>query len=104
MKIQILYIDECASYQNAREWLEQVLAEEGMYAPIEMIRVTDEEDAVNKQFVGSPTLRVDGADLFPEQTSNVYAIQCRVYRTAQGFKGTPTKEMLRAAILQRAGA
>lgn len=98
MKIELLYFDECPSYQVARVLLEQVLAEEGITAPIEMIRVADEDDALDKQFVGSPTLRVNGADLFPDQTSDVFAMQCRVYRTPQGFKGVPTKEMLRAAL------
>lgn len=98
MKIQLLYFDECPSYQSARSTLDQVLTEEGIDASVEMMRVAEEEDAVKKQFVGSPTLRINGADLFPEQTSGVYAMQCRVYRTPEGFKGVPTKEMMREAL------
>ena len=100
MRIELLYFDDCPSYQDARATLEQILAEESITAQIEMVRVVDDDDAQAKQFVGSPTLRMNGADLFPEQLSGVFAMQCRVYRTSQGFKGTPSKEMLRDALRQ----
>ena len=98
MKIELLYLTDCPSYQGARIAVEQVLVEEGIAAPMEMVCVMDEDDATMKQFVGSPTLRVNGADLFPDQMSGVYSMQCRVYHTPQGFKGIPTKEVLRAAL------
>lgn len=101
MKTELFYFDNCPSYQSAPLILEQALAEEGMDTPIEMIRVMDDADAISKQFVGSPTLGVNGAKLFPDQMSGVYTMQCRVYRTLQGYKGIPTKEMLRAALLAK---
>lgn len=103
MRIELLYFDDCASYQEARATLEQILAEESITAQIEMVRVVDDDDAQAKQFVGSPTLRVNGADLFPEQLSGAFAIQCRVYRTPEGFKGIPTKELLRTALQRHTG-
>jgi hypothetical protein len=98
MNIELMYFDTCPSYQNARALLEQVLAEERINAPVEMVPVRDDEDAVLKQFVGSPTLRANGVDLFAEQASGVYAMQCRVYRTPDGLRGWPTKSMIRAAL------
>jgi hypothetical protein len=98
MKIELLYFDTCPSYQTARALLDQVLAEERIIASVEMVQVHGDEDAVLNQFVGSPTLRVNGVDLFAEQASGVYAMQCRVYRTPEGLKGWPTKEMIRAAL------
>ncbi len=98
MRMELLYFDDCPSYQDARATLEQILAEESITAQIEMIPVVDNDDAQAKQFFGSPTLCMNGADLFPEQTSGIFAMQCRVYRTPQGFKGVPSKEMLRDAL------
>lgn len=98
MKIELLYFAGCPSYRDTLSTLEQVLAAEKIDAQIEMVRIIDEDDARQKQFVGSPTLRADGEDLFPEQTSGVFAMQCRVYWTTQGFKGTPTFDMLRGAL------
>ncbi len=98
MKIELLWFDECPSYQEARTRLEQVLCEEGIDAVIEMIQVHDHTDAVARKFLGSPTIRLNGIDPFAEPGQDNFAMQCRVYRTPAGLKGTPTKEMLRAAV------
>ena len=98
MKIELLWFDDCPSYQDARELLEQALREEKIIAPIEMVQVRDNADAVAQKFLGSPTIRLNGVDLFAEAGQNNFAMQCRVYRTPAGLKGWPTKEMLRAAV------
>ena len=48
-------------------------------------------------FPGSPTIRVDGADLFP--TDEPPSLNCRIYRLADGrFSPTPDPDELRAAL------
>ncbi|MDE3089533.1 MAG: DUF2703 domain-containing protein [Chloroflexota bacterium] len=98
MKIELLWFDECPSYQGARELLEQVLREEKIDAAIEMVQVRDHADALAKRFLGSPTIRLNGVDQFAEPGQESFAMQCRVYRTPDGLKGVPTKGMLRAAV------
>ncbi len=98
MKVELLWFDGCPSYQTARALLEQVLREEKIDAAIEMVQVHDNADAAAKRFLGSPTIRLNGADPFVEAGQDDFAMQCRVYRTPQGLKGSPTKEMLRAAV------
>ncbi len=98
MRIELLWFDGCPSYQRARDILEQVLREENIAARIEMIQVSDDADARAKKFLGSPTIRLNGVDPFAEPGQENYAMQCRVYRTPDGLKGVPTKEMLRAAV------
>ena len=98
MKIELLWFDECPSYQQARALLEQVLREEKIDATIEMVQVRDHADAVAKKFLGSPTIRFDGIDPFAEPGQDNFAMQCRVYQTPAGLKGVPTKDMLRAAV------
>ena len=98
MKIELLWFDECPSYQNARALLDQVLREEKIDAAIEMVQLRDSADAVAKKFLGSPTIRFNGVDPFAEPGQDNFAMQCRVYRTPDGLKGSPTKEMLRAAV------
>jgi hypothetical protein len=102
MKIELLWFDGCPSYQNAQEILEQVLREEKISAPIEMVQVSDSADAVAKKFLGSPTIHLDGFDPFALPGQEDFEMQCRVYRTPAGLKGSPTKEMLRAAVRARA--
>ncbi|MEK6223200.1 MAG: thioredoxin family protein, partial [Chloroflexota bacterium] len=61
------------------------------------IQVETHAQAQDYQFVGSPTIRVNGADLFPIEQAN-YALGCRVYQTPTGFRGVPTEEMVKAQL------
>jgi len=98
VKVELLWFAGCPSYLRAQELLAQVLREEGVDAPIEMIQVHDDAEAIALKFLGSPTIRLNGRDPFAEPGQDQFAMQCRVYRTPAGLKGVPTLEMLRAAV------
>jgi hypothetical protein len=66
-----------------------------------VVRVSSDAEAVARRFTGSPTIRVDGVDLFPPGHED-YALACRIYYTPDGSAGTPTAAMIRDA-LQGAG-
>jgi hypothetical protein len=46
----------------------------------------------------SPTVRVDGRDLFPAPVCDDWRLGCRVYATPEGLSGFPSAEMLREAL------
>jgi hypothetical protein len=98
MKIEILYFEGCPTYLKAHKTLRGVLEEEGVDAEVELIAVNTAEEAQELRFTGSPTLRVDGEDLFPVPERAEYALGCRMYATSQGLRGSPTTEMLREAL------
>jgi len=98
MQVELLWFAGCPSYLRAQALLAQVLREEGVDAPIEMIQVHDDAEAIALKFLGSPTIRLNGRDPFAEPGQDQFAMQCRVYRTPAGLKGVPTLEMLRAAV------
>ena len=98
MEIEVLYFDECPSYRTAEKTLREVLAKEGMEAEVDMVAVNNDEEAQRLRFPGSPTIRVDGQDLFPVPQRASYALGCRTYATPEGLKGFPTAEMLREAL------
>ena len=102
MKIELLYFDGCPSWQTGLSNLESALREEGVAASIQMIKVNDEAEASQQKFMGSPSFRVDGTDLWPE-ARETYSLSCRVYPTPTGIKGFPTVEMLRTKIHSLAG-
>ena len=61
--------------------------------------IVSEEDAARERFPGSPTIRVDGADLFP--TDEPPSLTCRIYHLADGrFSPTPDPDALRAALAE----
>jgi len=97
MKVELLYFEGCPSWQIALEHLKVALQEEGVSEVITMIEIKDDEQAAQEKFLGSPSIRIDGQDLWSEQREN-YSLSCRVYATSEGVKGFPMVEMLRSEI------
>ncbi len=97
MKVELLHIVDCPNTAiaeaNARAALD---AAELAEVPIELVTIHTETEAVNTRFGGSPTILVDGVDLFP--TAPVRSLACRVYSTESGFAGAPTPEQIEAAL------
>jgi hypothetical protein len=94
MRIEILYVPGCPNYQPTFERLQAVLASEAVKAGIEGIHVTTEVEAKALLFPGSPTVRVNGEDVEPQQTS-APSLACRLYANRSGI---PPEELLRTAI------
>jgi len=99
VKISFLYYEECPSHDVALERLRQVLAEEGIQAEIEIIKVETEEQAQHLRFTGSPTILVDGQDLDPPPPDAPYSLTCRAYRQEDGrISPLPSPDMIRRAL------
>ena len=98
MKIEILYFDGCPTYAAAEETLRGVLDERGADAEVALVAVNTDEEARRLRFPGSPTIRVNGRDLFPTAKREDWRLGCRVYATPEGLKGSPTAEMLKDAL------
>ena len=100
MKIELFYFDGCPSWQEALENLKNALKAEGLEASIHPIMVNDDAEAARMKFLGSPSFRVDGMDLWPAERKR-FNLNCRVYPTPQGLQGAPTVEMLREKLRLR---
>ena len=94
MRIEILYVPGCPNYQPTFERLQAILASEAVKTGIQGIPVTTEVEAKALLFPGSPTVRVNGEDVEPQQTS-VPSLACRLYGNRSGI---PPEELLRIAI------
>ena len=94
MKIEVLYVPGCPNYQPTFERIQAVLVSEAVKAGIHGIAVTTEVEAKALSFPGSPTVRVNGEDVEPQQTG-VPSLACRLYENRSGI---PSEELLRAAI------
>ena len=97
LKIEVLYFNDCPSWKNTVKDLKLVLKELEIKKVISFIKVETHEEAIKQKFTGSPTIRINDKDIFPNNQIN-YALGCRVYLTPQGYKGTPTKEMIRKHV------
>jgi len=101
VKVELLYFDGCPVGRTAENALKEVLADEGIEANVTLVAVNTDEEARRLRFPGSPTIRVDGRDLFPAPEREDWRLGCRVYATSEGLKGSPTTEMLREALETR---
>ena len=83
-RVELLWWEGCPSTEKARDLLVEVLTEHGLDpAAIEMREIATEADASRERFVGSPTIRVDGVEVAPEEGEPV-GLTCRIYRTRDG--------------------
>lgn len=96
-EIQLLYFDDCPSWQTALANLRQVIETENLDFQVHLIEITTSQQAQEERFLGSPSFRLNGVDLWPE-TRTRYNMSCRVYQTDEGMRGSPTVEMLREKI------
>jgi hypothetical protein len=94
MKIEIFYSPGCPNYLPAVEQVERVLSSESLEAEIRSIVVRTDAEASELMFPGSPTIRVDGEDVEPDQTISP-GLKCRLYAN---LSGVPSEGMLRLAV------
>jgi hypothetical protein len=100
VRIEILARKDCDSRGMAIAVVERVVAETGVPAKIEVIDVKTISQAEKLQFVGSPTIRVDGRDVDRQPNGHAdVSLEDRVYRTQRGLAGWPDAEWVREAIL-----
>jgi hypothetical protein len=100
MRCEILSIEDCPNGADAVCRFEEALAAEGHEAEVEHRVMRTAEDAAGTAFAGSPTMTVNGQDLFPSAVP-VDGLACRIYVTASGLAGLPTIDQIRAAIADR---
>jgi hypothetical protein len=64
---------------------------------VELVKVEDDQDAIRFKFPGSPSFRVNGMELWPEERE-AYVLSCRVYPSQEGIIGWPTVHLLRQKL------
>lgn len=100
-QIEILFFASCPGWQAAMERVQQVVAEEGLDdgVAVRAIPVETEHEAVRLQFLGSPTVRIDGRDVDPTASSKTtFGLQCRLYDNAGRIEKVPSSDMIRRAL------
>jgi hypothetical protein len=102
MRVELLWWEGCPSHPETLADLQRSLAEEGVDADVESVEVESDEQARAERFPGSPTIKIDGEDIFPSDGPEPFSLCCRVYRLRDGRPSpTPDPEDLRDAIRRR---
>jgi len=98
--IEILAREDCPSRGMAIAVVERVVAETGVSARIEVVDMTSMEQAQERRFPGSPTVRVEGRDVDQGLNGRTeFTLADRVYRTDRGLAGWPDATWVREALL-----
>lgn len=99
MKVDFLYFEDCPSHEQALERLHKVLKEENVKTEVSITEVTTEEQALDVEFLGSPTIRIEDRDIDPVLNHPNYALSCRTYHLEDGrISPLPSEAMIRRAI------
>jgi hypothetical protein len=99
MTVELLFWEGCPSHPKALAELRAAMSELGLDPNGVVVReVSTDADAERERFVGSPTIRIDGADVQPP-VDEPYGLTCRVYHRRDGrVSPTPDPADLRDAL------
>lgn len=105
--VEVLYFEGCPNYEVFLPHLYELLDENDITAVVTLSRIDNAEQAEARQFLGSPTVRVDGRDVdatlsqLPHVDDNPsrYGMQCRLYYTADGSTGVPCDQWILDALI-----
>ena len=75
MKVQLLYILNCPWCVKTKKLVKESLEELGVKAEVEEILIDTDEKARKYNFVGSPTVRINGKDI-QEEVSKGQCLPC----------------------------
>jgi len=107
VRVELLYADGDPAAMPARQNLVEVLTEDAFETPIQMIAVNSEADAELLAFPGSPTIRIDGADIHPSGVGEI-GLRLRGYPDDDDHAGAlpepvPGKRLIRRAVERARG-
>src|SRR5216683_7826448 len=99
MNIEVLYFEGCPNHLPAVERIRETLKSLGLEEEIHQVVVHTPADAEAQAFVGSPSIRINGADIEPwARTAKTFGLSCRTYPDGSDRSGVPSRELLRRAI------
>ncbi|WP_255770720.1 thioredoxin family protein [Pseudarthrobacter sulfonivorans] len=99
MKVELLYIEDCPNSDEAYARLRAAVSD--VAGPgIDVVRTVVLDATGAPAFAGSPTITLDGVDLFPGATP-VNELSCRIYQTPDGLAGLPTQEQIKKSLQNR---
>lgn len=103
MRVEILHTADCPNWEQASRRLRLALLATG-HPDVDIASrvLLTPQDAERFPYAGSPTMTVDGLDLFPE-AEPIVDLACRLYATPTGLAGLPTVDQLTEAITARWG-
>ena len=100
--VELLVVPDCPNAQAASGLLTEALHAAGLdEVTIRMSVIDSQEAADERQFVGSPTILINGLDPFAER-DRPPGLTCRIYLGPAGPSGLPEGDRVRKALIEAA--
>jgi len=94
--VTLLYFDDCPNWRVVDAHLQQLAGEiPNLHVRLHIVDTPEEAERV--RFRGSPSILVNGVDVFASADAPV-GLSCRVYQTSTGPSGSPTIDQLRDVL------
>lgn len=101
MKIEFLYSKATGRSAEAEEAVRMAIESTDPSIEVSYTEVDGSEDARDKRFLGSPSIRVDGIDVeYGDREPDEYQAGTRYYNTPQGWKPYPHARLIANTILE----
>ena len=101
MKIEFLYSKSTGRSAAAEEALRLAIESTDPTIEVNYTEVIDSEDARDKKFLGSPSIRVDGVDVeYGDREPDEYQAGTRYYNTPEGWMPYPHARLIANTILE----
>ncbi|MBX6311451.1 MAG: cation transporter [Isosphaeraceae bacterium] len=95
MRVQVLYFQDCPNHLPTVGLVKDAVAGLGLDAPVEEIEVKRPDEAQRLQFLGSPSVRVNGVDIEPAARGRTdFGFCCRTYNG----QGIPPRALVEQAL------
>ena len=99
--IELIHIADCPNSEETPRRLQLAVANTMSPSTSVTSTLIDSADtAARLTFAGSPTILVDGVDLFPTD-GRTSGVACRVYPTPHGLARAPTQQQIDGALAAR---
>ncbi|WP_394829392.1 hypothetical protein [Pendulispora albinea] len=97
--IEVMMFEGCPHLDQAIERVRWAAADAGVAVDVSVVRIGSLEEAIDRRFLGSPTVRVDGVDVEPgARERRDFSLQCRLYRVGGRLEGAPPVAWIAAAL------
>lgn len=94
MNIEFLFFEGCPNSEATFKNLIQSLKELGIKEEPKKIEVKDLEDSKKFKFMGSPSIYINGIDIYTEDYPSVISYSCRTYNIDGKITGILPKDFI----------
>jgi len=96
--IEILVTPDCPHTESALALVDQAARQLDLEPIVDLIEISTVEQAEDHDFIGSPTIRVNGRDVADGTGGRPPSISCRLYRSGERTANLPGVILITGAI------